>query len=405
MHQTVTIERLGHKGDGIAAGPIRVPRTLPGEVVEGAVEAGRIIAPRIVTPSPDRVRPPCARYKTCGGCAVQHAADAFVATWKAGLVESALAARGISAVVRQVHTSPPRTRRRAALSGVRTKSGALVGFHTRASGTVVQVEGCEVLHPEILSAFPALEALTRLGASRKTEIRLTVTRTEAGIDVAVGDAKPMDRPLWSDLVAAAECFDLPRLTWNGEVVVERRPPILTLGPAQVIPPPGAFLQATQEGEQALLASVAEAVGDAAAIVDLFAGLGTFALPLARTARVHAVESDAAMLSALDRGWRFASGLRQVTTETRDLFRRPLEASELGSFAAAVMDPPRAGAEAQTERLAAAGPGRLALVSCNPITFARDAEILVSGGYTLEWVDVIDQFRWSSHVELVAALTR
>ncbi len=405
MITRLTIERLGHKGDGIAPGPIFVPLVLPGEVVEGEVQGDVMAVPRIVTPSPDRVRPPCPHYRRCGGCDVQHASDRFVTEWKTGIVRAAMEARGLPAPIRRLHTSPPATRRRATLSGLRTKSGPLVGFHTRASGTVVAVPDCRVLHPSLLAAMPAFDALTALGASRKAQIRLKALASDTGIDVAVEDGKPIDPQLWSDLAAIAEQHDLARLVWNGETLAERRLPILRIGPAMVSPPPGAFLQATADGESALFASVAEAVGDAQRIVDLFSGLGTFALPLATGAEVHAVEGEAALLSALDRGWRHAIGLRRVTTETRDLFRRPLEPAELARFDAAVIDPPRAGAEAQARHLAAGGPPRLAMVSCNPVTFARDARILADEGYALEWIDVIDQFRWSHHVELAAAFTR
>lgn len=401
----VIIERVGQRGDGIAPGPLFVPLTLPGEEVEGTLEGDRLMAPRILTPSSARVRPPCPHYRRCGGCVVQHASDRFVADWKIGVVRTAMEARGLPAPIRRLHSSPPATRRRATLSGLRTKSGPLVGFHTRSSDTVVAIPDCRVLHPALLSALPSIEALTVLGATRKGQIRLGLLTTESGIDVSIEDAKPVDPSLWTEILAVAEAHDLARVTWNGEVLAERRPPFIRFGSASVIPPPGAFLQATAEGEAALRASVSEAIGGATRIVDLFSGLGTFALPLAAGAEVRAVEGDAALLAALDRGWRHASGLRKVATETRDLFRRPLEPIELARFDAAVIDPPRAGAEAQAGRLAAGGPARIAMVSCNPVTFARDAQILAKGGYSLEWIDVIDQFRWSSHVELAAAFTR
>jgi 23S rRNA (uracil1939-C5)-methyltransferase len=199
----------------------------------------------------------------------------------------------------------------------------------------------------------------------------------------------------------AEAFNIARLTWDGEVVALRTMPVQRFGKALVAPPPGAFLQATAEGEAALLSAVEEAVGPARRVVDLFAGSGTFSLPLAETAEVLAVESDAAMLAALDRGWRQTQGLHRVTTETRDLFRRPLEPDEFKGFDAVVIDPPRAGAEAQTATLAHSGVPVIAAVSCNPVTFARDARSLTGAGYLLDWVQVVDQFRWAAHVELVA----
>jgi 23S rRNA (uracil1939-C5)-methyltransferase len=198
---------------------------------------------------------------------------------------------------------------------------------------------------------------------------------------------------------------LARLSWDGEVVFQSEPPVLAMGVARVSPPPGAFLQATPEGEAALLRAVLEATDGARRVADLFAGCGTFALPVAQRAEVHAVEGSSQMLAALDHGWRTALGLKRVSTETRDLFRRPLMPDELARFDAVVIDPPRAGAEAQIGQIAAAQLPRVAAVSCNPVTFARDARALVTAGYRLDWVQVVDQFRWSAHVELTACFTR
>jgi 23S rRNA (uracil1939-C5)-methyltransferase len=401
---TFTIERLGHLGDGVANG-VFVARTLPGEVVEGEVEQGRIAAPRIVTPSSDRVKPVCRHYKTCGGCALQHAADPFVADWKAEVVRTALTAQGLEAPFLPMHTSPPHSRRRATLAGRRLKKGAMIGFHGRASGSLTEVPDCQLLHPDILAIRPALEELTLIGASRKSEVALTVTRSDTGIDIAVTGGKRLDDPLRIELGAMAAKHGLARLAWDDEVVAQSSPPVQPFGRALVAPPPGAFLQATADGEAALLAAVRAGVGDAKRVFDLFAGSGTFTLPLAENAEVHAVESDAAMLVALDTGWRHAQGLKKVTTEARDLFRRPLMPAEFKYVDAVVIDPPRAGAEAQIIHLAEAAVPRIVAVSCNPVTFARDVRILVHAGYTLDWVQVVDQFRWSVHVELVAQLSR
>jgi 23S rRNA (uracil1939-C5)-methyltransferase len=401
----LTIERLGHLGDGIAAGPVFVPRTLPGEVVEGEVDGDRLAQPKILMPSPERVAAPCPHYRSCGSCQLQHATDGFVAAWKMGVARAALAAQGVQAEVVGIATSPARSRRRATLHGRRTKGGVIVGFHGRASGALVAVPECRVLTPAIMSAFPALEALTALAASRKSEADLAVTDTDSGLDVAVTGALPLTRETMPEAVALAEAHDLARLVWNGEVVAERRVPVLRIGARTVPLPPGAFLQATKAGEAALLAAVTDAVGEARQVVDLFAGCGTFALPLSTQAEVHAVEGDAALLAALDRGWRSAGGGKRVTTEVRDLFRNPLRPDELARFDAAVIDPPRAGAAAQTEALAASGLTRIAAVSCNPVTFARDAKTLVAAGFRLTCVQVVDQFRWSPHVELAAAFRR
>lgn len=398
------IERLNLRGEGVAPGLV-VARALPGEEVGGEAVDGRIAQPKILTPSPDRVAAPCRHYKACGGCALQHASDAFVQEWKTGVVRQALAGQGLEAPFRDTLTSPAGTRRRATLAGRRLKSGALVGFHGRASDTVTAIPGCTLLDPALVAVIPALEALVTEGGSRKGEVRLTVTRYAEGVEVSVDEGKPLDRALRLALPQIAGAHRLARLVWNGEVLLQEAPPSLTMGRARVSPPPGAFLQATPQGEAALKAAVVEAVGSAKRVVDLFAGCGTFALPLAETAEVHAVEGAAPMLAALDLGWRNATGLKRVTTEARDLFRRPLMPDELKRFDAAVIDPPRAGAEAQVAELAQAAVPVIAHVSCNPVTFARDARVLVGAGYRLDWVQVVDQFRWSAHVELVARFSR
>lgn len=405
----VTVERLGHLGDGIArgeAGPIYAPGLLPGEEAEGRLDGDTLAEIRILTPSPSRVRPPCPHAKTCGGCQLQHAADAFVAEFKQGVVRQALAQQGLEAPFSgPVVTSPPQSRRRATLSGRKTKGGALLGFHARGRDMIVAVPNCQLLHPDLMATLPALEALVIFGGSRSTEQSLTVTRSLTGPDVAVTGGKPLDAMQRMDLARLAEQHGLARLSWEGEVVAQRAEPQIALGNARVGLPPGAFLQATESGEAALLALVKTALGPQKRLADLFCGLGTFALPLAAEAEVLACEGDAALTGALDRAARATPGLRRITVETRDLFRRPLEAEELKGLTGVVIDPPRAGAEAQAERLAASAVPVIAMVSCNPVTFARDARILTAGGYRLDWVRVVDQFRWSVHVELVARFTK
>lgn len=404
----ITIDRLGHLGDGIAigeTGPIYAPGFLPGEVVEGELVKDTLTGGKIITPSADRVKPPCPHARSCGGCLMQHAGDAFVAHWKEGIVKGALAGQGLEAMFRPMATSPARSRRRATLTGRKTKGGALMGFHARASDTIVEVPNCQLLHPDLIAAFPALEELVKMGGSRTTEVQLTITRSLAGADVAVTGGKPLDAQMQMEMARLCEAQKIARLTWNGETVALRAAPMQRFGRALVAPPPGAFLQATAEGESALLQAVALAIGPARKVADLFAGSGTFSLPLAERAEVHAVEGEATMTAALEKGARNAEGLRRITVETRDLFRRPLEPDEFKGVEAVVIDPPRAGAEAQVDRLAAAKVPVIAYVSCNPVTFARDAKVLVAAGYHLDWVQVVDQFRWSAHVELAARFSR
>ncbi|TNJ45553.1 class I SAM-dependent RNA methyltransferase [Phaeobacter sp. B1627] len=403
-----TIERLGHQGDGIAPGPIYAPRTLPGEIVTGKA-AGQILTDiRIEEPSGHRVQAPCRHYKSCGGCQLQHASDAFVADWKMEIVRTALMSRGLETEFRPMLTSPARSRRRATLSAKRTKKGAMAGFHGRASDVITSIPDCQLLDPELIAGLPVAEELAVIGASRKAELSVTLTTSDVGLDVLVRNGKALDGPLRIELGRMIERHKLARLTWDEEPMGMDQAPYQRFGPALVSPPPGSFLQATHEGEAALVEAVQEIVGSARRVADLFAGCGTFSLPLAQGAEVLAVEGDREMMLALEQGWRKAQGLKKVTTQTRDLFRNPLLAEDLKPFGAAfdavVIDPPRAGAEAQITELARAQTPVIAYVSCNPITFARDAEMLIAAGYALNWVQVVDQFRWSAHTELVASLT-
>ncbi|MDG1168374.1 MAG: class I SAM-dependent RNA methyltransferase [Sulfitobacter sp.] len=399
------IRRLGHHGDGIADGPLFAPVTLPGEVVTGDPVDQALENVRIVTPSPDRVAAPCRHFKACGGCKLQHASDAFVADWKVGVVRSALDAHDLETEFRPIQTSPAQSRRRATFAAKRTKKGAMAGFYGRASDVVIEIPDCQLLHPDLMGGLKVAEELALIGTSRKAALAVTVTLADSGLDVAVAQGKPLDGPLRMALAQLCEQLGLARLTWEDEVIAMRQPPLQRFGRAQVLPPPGAFMQATKQGETALLAAVREAVGDAAHIADLFAGCGTFALPLSEKARVHAVESEAEMLAALDQGWRMAEGLKPVTTEARDLYRRPMLPDEMKKLDAIVIDPPRAGAERQVVEICLAKVPRVAFVSCNPVTFARDAQMLCKAGYRLNWVQVVDQFRWSSHVEIAASFTQ
>lgn len=395
------VERLTQAGLGQLADGTMLERVLPGEEVEKLPDG----TARIITPVADRVKPPCRHFKSCGGCTMQHASDEFVAAWKTKIVERAMTARDLPFPFRTLHTSPANSRRRARLSGKRTKKGAMVGFHTKASDTLIDVPDCQLLVPAIVAGFPALEALTVIAASRKSEINLTVTDSLGGLDVLVETERELTGQLRIELAGVAEAQNLARLAWNDDVVVTRKAPEQEFGQARVAPPAGAFLQATREGEHALVSAVLETAKGKKRVVDLFSGAGTFALAIAGFAEVHAVESSEEMLETLDRGWRHAKGLKTVTTETRDLFRRPLEPDELKRFDLAVLDPPRAGADAQIATVCASALKTVAMVSCNPITFSRDAAALIAAGFTLEWIDIVDQFRWSPHVELVGLFTR
>ncbi|MGB0505540.1 MAG: class I SAM-dependent RNA methyltransferase [Pikeienuella sp.] len=408
LNTEITIDQLGAAGDGIAnasGAPIYAAFTLPGEVVSGEIANNRLSSPSIITASPDRQKPLCQHFAACGGCALQHANDDFVAGWKRDQIAKRLSQQGVPvADIRPTITSAPFSRRRATFTARRTKKTVQVGFHRHKSDEVIPLTECHVLHPDLLAARLPIQDAAKLGASRKGAIKAQVTLTEGGLDIAVSEAKPLEER-FAEAAALAETHDLARLTWNGETVVTRRLPYIRFGTANVAPPSGGFLQATEDGEAALVAAAIEAAGNAKRYIDLFAGCGTFALHFASKGEVHAAENDQAALAALDKGWRNSTGMSLVTTEVRDLFRRPVWAAELNEFQAAIIDPPRAGAEAQMAEIAKSELTRLAAISCDPATFARDAAILKAGGWTLDWVQPVDQFRWSPHIELAARFSR
>jgi len=396
------VKNLTHQGSGRIEGDDRlIPGVLPGEEIEITPDG----KPRILMPSTDRVRPPCRHAKSCGGCAMQHASDDFVAAWKQDIVRRSLMAHGIETSFRPMAISPPQSRRRAKFSARRTKKGAIVGFHGRMSDALVEISDCQLLSPGLMQAMDGLEALARITCSRKGETALTVTETTSGADVHVSTDQPLSVEAQHTATSLAHQYGFARLSWNDDVVVALKPAQQLFDGISVTPPPAAFLQATLEGERVLQQTVGEIAVGVDRIVDLFSGCGTFTLPLAKRAEVHAVEGELDMLDALDKAWRGGPNLKRVSTEPRDLFRRPLEADELARFDMAVIDPPRAGAEAQIKTLVQSKIDCIAMVSCNPVTFARDAAVLTKGGFSLNWVQIVDQFRWSAHVEVAAAFTR
>lgn len=335
----------------------------------------------------------------------QNARENFVSTWKAQTVQKALSAQGLDGSVAKVATSPSRSRRRATFHGQRTKTGTKIGFFERQSHNLVDTPDCLLMEPAISDARPVFADLTRLGASRSSTISLSVTLSEGGLDISVTNAKEADRDLLSALADLAGRHDLARLTWNGETIAQARQPFQSFGPCRVVPPPGAFLQATRQAEQALVSLVTGATANSSQTLDLFSGCGTFSLPLTVSSSVHAVEAAQELLRAAQDGWARKGGLHRFTTEARDLFRRPLMPDELSRYDAVVIDPPRAGAEEQMQELCKSTVPKIASISCNPVTFARDAAILVRSGYSMSPITVIDQFRWSNHIELFAEFSR
>lgn len=412
-----TIERviltgLAHKGDAVAeidGEQVFVEGGAPGDIVTLSVDGSRARIVAVHEQSAHRTDPPCPRAGQCGGCSLQHLSDAFVADWKRQQVAAALAHRGIEADVAPTVTSPPRSRRRAIFAARRSGSGVVVGFHEKASSHIVDVSVCEIVDPSILSALPGIARMLETGLTRRGEAKVAVTATQNGLDVAVGmPGKPLSGQLMARLSGAGHDIGLARLTWNNEQVAEWRPPFITFDGLACVPPAGGFLQAVEEAETTLRTTIMDAAQGRKRlkrVVDLFSGCGAFSLPLARLAKVDAFDSDAASIRALDHATRNLQGLKPIVAERRDLFRRPVFAQDLKNYDMAVLDPPRAGALAQAEQLAKSSVPLVASVSCNPATFARDARVLIDGGYTIGTVTPVDQFRWSAHVEVVALFER
>jgi 23S rRNA (uracil1939-C5)-methyltransferase len=413
LHRTLTIDRLGGRGEGIAHGPdgtVFVPYALPGDTIVAEVDGERGTLAQILTPGPDRVPAFCPSYGICGGCAVQALAAPAYADWKRGLLTGALVHAGIEAEVAPLADAHGEGRRRATFHArlghdPRGRPRMDVGYMQARAHRIVDLDICPVLAPSMSGALAAARALATTLAPLQKPLDILVTGSREGLDIDVRGTGRLPPDVVRQLIRAAERLDLARLSNHGEVLIERRAPIQTMGGVPVVPPPGAFLQATQAGEEVLAGLVSAGVGDARRVADLFSGIGTFALRLARTAEVHAVEQDAAALAALARAAHAAQGLRGVTTERRDLFRRPLAGDELARFDAAVFDPPRAGAEMQARALAASHVPTVAAVSCNVRTFARDAKILLDGGYRIERITPVDQFRHSPHVEIVGVFRK
>jgi 23S rRNA (uracil1939-C5)-methyltransferase len=408
VSETVTITALGHSGDGVAETPdgrVYVPLTLPGEVVEIERDGSRARLVSVLAPSPDRVAPLCRHFGECGTCSLEHLAPETYRAWKRELVVTAFAQRGIDAPVEPIVPLAPGTRRRAIFSAVRSGSSAVLGFHRRQSDTIVPVSECAVLVPAIVKKLDALTAMAALALPARKPGRVTVVAADNGLDVAItGGAKP-DRRMLESLGRFGTDPAIARLTVDGGEVFQARRPEIAIAGATLFPVAGGFLQAAAPAEKAMTEAVIAHAGDARPVADLFCGLGTFTLRLARRAPVTAVEGEASLLAALDMGVRHAKGLKPVTVRRRDLFRNPLAPVELNAFGAVVFDPPATGARAQAEALAACKVPKVVAVSCNPATLARDARVLIDGGYRLSRVRPVDQFLFSAEIEVVATFER
>jgi 23S rRNA (uracil1939-C5)-methyltransferase len=412
MTERLTIDRLAHRGDGVADtpdGPVFVPYTLPGETVEAERVPGhpdRRQLLRVDTPSPERIEPVCPHFGICGGCAIQHWTEVRYREWKRDLVASALRQAGLDAPVSELIDAHGEGRRRAVFHARRGPRDVLeVGFAALRAHHIVGIDRCPVLAPSLDGAIKAAWAVAEALAPERKPLDIQVTASEAGIDMDVRGSGPLNAARISALATIAGAQRLARLTRHGELIAQRVVPTVKMGKARIALPPGSFLQATTAGEQTLARLVNDHIDKAKTVADLFCGLGPFALRLAERARVAAFDSDQASIAALKAAAATTSGLKPVEAEARDLFWRPLVGPELKRFDAVVFDPPRQGAEAQSRELAKSAVPVVIAVSCNPATFARDVKILTEGGYKLAGVTPVDQFRHSAHVEIVARLSR
>jgi 23S rRNA (uracil1939-C5)-methyltransferase len=410
--EQLVIDHVGHRGDGVAtAGGINVyvPYALGGETVDveqvpGHPDRRRLV--KVERASAERKAPFCPHFGVCGGCAIQHWDAEPYRAWKRGIVVTTLAQAGIGCEVAPLIDAHGLGRRRITLHArMGTHEVLKVGFAVASSHDIIPIDRCPILDPHLDGALEAAWAIAEPLISIGKPLDIQVTATNRGLDVDVRGSGPLATALIGRLSRVAEQHRLARLTRHGELVLMRTPPVVSIGTAQVALPPGSFLQSTVAGEEALAVLVADHCKRTKHIADLFCGVGPFALRLATKSRIAAFDSDAGAVTSLQKAATSTSGLKPVKAEARDLFRRPLMPQELRDYDAVVFDPPRQGAQAQVTQLAASKIPTVVAVSCNVTTFARDARILIDGGYTIEGVTPVDQFRHTPHVELVARFVR
>jgi 23S rRNA (uracil1939-C5)-methyltransferase len=421
--EDVRIERIGAEGDGIAhlrdGTSLYLPGVLPGETVRAQpvarrrdAWAGEVLA--ILAPSSERIAPPCPHFGICGGCALQHWRGGAYAAWKSGLLESALRRAGYAPSPAPLSGTPPGGRRRMDLAARRRGGSIVLGLHRRRAPDVVDLEQCPVLHPALGRLLAPLRALlARLAALERTA-SVIANLLDSGPDLLLrtdGILTATDR---ARLAAFATAHALPRVAWaqgDGapETACQLRPAVTHLSGVAVAPPPGAFLQASREGEAAIVAAVLaglpEPLPRGARVAELYAGCGTLTFALAARVRVAAFEGDAAAAASLAGAANRAGLAGRIEVQRRDLARQPLRAAELTGFAAVVLDPPQAGAAPAMPEIAASGVARVIYASCNPATLGRDAAVLRGAGYALRSAAPVDQFLWSARLESVVVFGR
>jgi len=414
----VPVTAIGAQGDGIASldgQKIFIPGGLPGDTatvreVGAAGKKGPRFSTVVTEKGTGHQQPPCAHFGACGGCSLQHMTPTVYQDWMAGRLLDPLGQHGLKVqTVLPPVLSPPASRRRLSLRARRLKASVVLGLNSSRTHQIVDLADCPVAAPDLVAIFGPLRAVLADVLPAGKQVGIALTATETGLDIRIDGDVMLDLAAREALAGFADAHDIAALHWRDsdflDPIAVRRTPHLRFGGVEVTPPPGAFIQATAAGEAALTHAVLEGTKGATAVADLFAGIGTFTFPLAAHAAVTAAEGARTALDALTAASRRAGGLKAVTPVHRDLFRRPMLASELKTFDAVVIDPPRAGAEAQMQELAKSDVASITAISCNPATFARDARILVDGGYRLETIQAVDQFLWSPHLELAAQFRR
>ena len=399
MTETNEILRVAARGDGVTSDGRYIALAAPGDLLD---PSGGLIH------GPHHAMPPCRHFPICGGCQLQHLDEASLAEFIADRVTHALATQQVEAAeIMPVHISPPAARRRVAVRSAWVGTQFQLGFSTEKSHRIIDLQQCDVMAPQLFALIDPLRKFLNPLIERRRDVQIKMAVVDQGVDVLIENWVARHLSDHEALSEFANQNKLARLSLDegyGPVSFwEPEPVTVTLSGVAVAYPPYSFLQATPDGEAALVKAVQTVAGDASVIADLFAGLGTFALALAKDRKVYAAEADRDVIAAL----KFAAGIShaQVFTEHRDLFRRPLTAAELNRFQAVILDPPRAGAKEQVTQLAASSVSDIAYVSCNPASFARDAKTLVAAGYRLQRVWPVGQFRWSTHIELVGHFAR
>ena len=389
----IVIEHLNWRGEGVGEGQT-FRNVLAGETIDSATG-------HVVRASPERIAAFCKYFEKCGGCQLQHWQAEPYQRWKKNLITTALVKRGIEATVSQLIDAHGTGRRRVSLH-VRRKDGVVTaGFMAARSHELIDIDQCPVLVPALVNATE----IARGFGAKLGDCDVSLTAADNGLDVSIKAERTVADEQIPKLAALVRELNLLRLTINGDMVATHGVPAIAIGRGLVQLPPGSFLQATKLGEEALASLVLASLGKSKSVADLFCGIGPFAFRIAEQAKVLAVDSDKPAIAALAQAVRLGSGLKPLKAEVRDLMREPVVASELKEFDAVVFDPPRAGAEAQARQLAKSSVKTVVAVSCDPASFARDAEILMNGGYKLKSLTAVDQFKYTSHVEIVAAFSR